>query len=75
MVIVEILNQQEETETQESSELSPKVMHVECDCSQCIQVEDVNEEPVNVLAITRSGRKYDNNKIGAEQSIEEPKVW
>ena len=39
-----------------------RVLHVECDCLECKQEDDLLEEPASVLAVTRSGKRYQKDK-------------
>ena len=52
-----------------------KVLHVECDCSRCIQIEDVPDDAVDVLAITRSGKQFREDLDMSDLSMKGPKVW
>ncbi|MCO5558613.1 hypothetical protein L7F22_012199 [Adiantum nelumboides] len=66
----------EELEVKDSKELNDtKVLHIDCDCSTCIQVEDVPEAAAEVLAVTRSGKEFGNESDISDLSLKDSKVW
>ena len=69
----------EELEVKDSKEMSKlidtKVLHVECDCSGSIQIEDVLDDAADVLAITRSGKQFREDSDISDLSVKDPKVW
>ena len=69
----------EEKESKDDSTLSEatdtKVLHVECDCSGCIQIEDVPDVAADVLAITRSRKQFHEDSDMSDLSVKDPKVW
>ncbi|MCO5615024.1 hypothetical protein L7F22_069312 [Adiantum nelumboides] len=66
----------EELEVKDSKELNDtKVLHIDCDCSTCIQVEDVLEAAAEVLAVTRSGKEFRNESDISDLSLKDSKVW
>ena len=59
----------------EAKEDSFRVLHVQCDCSKCIQVESLPENFVTVLAVTRSRKQYVADKTHEDKTMIDPKVW
>lgn len=51
------------------------VFHVQCDCSKCIRVEEIPNEPAPVLVITRSGGKYVADPVISHKEMKHPQYW
>lgn len=52
-----------------------RVLHVDSDCSQCKQNDVVLEQPVTVLAVTRSGKHYQQDRGTEDRVMKDPRVW
>ena len=62
----------EESQPTQKEGVGPHAAHWRCDCTQCIHVEDVQEETAgDVLAVTRS-KKY---KVQSESEEASPIDW
>ena len=53
----------------------PNVLHVQCDCSNCTQVEEIPEKLASVLVITRSGGKYVADSVRSHKEMKHPQYW
>ena len=74
-MLVEEQDTSSSSDKQEQNVKDLRVLHVQCDCSQCKQKEVVLEKPVTVLAVTRSGKQYQQDKDIEDRVIKDPKVW
>ena len=75
VVLVEEQDTSSGSDKQEQNVKDLRVLHVQCDCSQCKQKEVVLEKPVTVLAVTRSRKHHQQDKDIEDRVIKDPKVW